>query len=374
MIVFRYFIKIALRHKWMIISYAAIFFILSVLNGTNTEGKEISFEETRLDIGVVDNSNSELSEGLIDYLGQNNNIVKMNDDIDSMKEKIFLEVIEGAIIIPEDFEKRVIDRKESLEIVKDDMRLSSFQIESEVNKYLIFANASGDDGDFQLDNVNSALEKQVKVEVLEEGNVQNQSASTWFKFYFNFTGYVIIAIYIAVIGLVMTEFKDENIESRTKISSKKFINYNSELYLGQISIGVFISAIFIIGSLVLKGKHIGEVDFTKYLINVGVFSFSILCFTFLINSLTRSRFIINGLSTVASLGTAFISGVMVPQEFLSEKVLSIAKFFPTYYFVKVNETRLNSIFDVSYELGMQILFGIAFVLVGLYFSKSKQKT
>ncbi len=90
--------------------------------------------------------------------------------------------------------------------------------------------------------------------------------------------------------------------------------------------------------------------------------------------MTRSRFVINGISTVASLGTAFISGVMIPQDFISEKVLTIAKFFPTYYFVKINETNINSIVDVKYEMFMQILFGISFLLMGLYFSKIKQRS
>ncbi len=74
-------------------------------------------------------------------------------------------------------------------------------------------------------------------------------------------------------------------------------------------------------------EHIGDINLVKYLINIVAFSFSILCLTFLINNLTSNKFIINGISTVLSLGTSFISGVMVPQQFLGEEVLKIAKFF-----------------------------------------------
>ena len=83
--------------------------------------------------------------------------------------------------------------------------------------------------------------------------------------------------------------------------------------------------------------------------------------------------LINGISTVASLGTAFISGVFVPQEFLGAKVLAVAKFFPTYYFVTINNMKITSFGDVSYELFMQVLFGIAFLSIGLYFSRVKQR-
>ncbi|MGO1369419.1 MAG: ABC transporter permease [Senegalia sp. (in: firmicutes)] len=374
MIVYKYFLKTAYRYKLIILSYALIFFILSMINGASTENKDISFEESNLDIAVVDNSNSDLSNGLIDYLDKNNTIIMMEEDIAEIKEKIFLQVIEGAIIIPENFDKNVLEKNESLEVIKDDRLMTSVQIENEINKYLIFANASASEDGFNLDQVSDSLNQDIEVELIKADNPSlNTSANSWFKFYFNFTGYIIIAIYVAVLGLIMTEFKDENIEKRTKISSKKFMNFNSEIYLGQITVGAIITLIFILGSLVLKGKHIGEVDFIKYLVNTVIFSFSILCFTFLINNLTRNRFLINGLSTVASLGTAFISGVMVPQAFLSDKVLTIAKFFPTYYFVRVNETKWTSFLDIKYELFMQILFGIVFLLLGLYFSKIKQK-
>ena len=48
-----------------------------------------------------------------------------------------------------------------------------------------------------------------------------------------------MALYIAVIGYVMTEFIDEEIENRRKISSVKFLKFNSEIYLGQLTIASF---------------------------------------------------------------------------------------------------------------------------------------
>lgn len=374
MTVFKYFIKSALRQKWVIIGYTAIFFILSLINGANTESKEIEFMETSLNIGVVDESNSQLSQGLIDYLDKNNTISKMDNDLDYIKEQIFLEVVDAVIIMPEDFQTLVVNKEKSIEIVGDDRKMGPLQIENQVNKFLAFANAKYSEGEFNLKEVRSALDKEVEAELVKGDKVsQSTGANIWFKYYFNFTSYIIIAIYVAVIGLIMVDFNNKNIQDRMKISSKTLLKFNVEMYLGQVIIGLIITTIFVLGSIALKAKHFGQVDFLKYLINVYVFSFSILCFTFLINNLTTSRFVINGVSTVASLGTSFISGVLVPQEFLGEKVLAIAKFFPTYYFVRINETKINSYGDIRYELLMQILFGIVFLSLGLYFSKIKQK-
>lgn len=237
----------------------------------------------------------------------------------------------------------------------------------------MFANATYEDGKFKLWNVNDALDEKVDVNLVISDNNINQRINNWFKTYFNFTSYIILAIYISVIGFVMIEFTDEEIEKRRKISSIKFLKFNQQMYLGQLTIAGFQTLVFILGSIILKGKYIGEVDFFKYVFNTIVFSFSALCFVFLVNNITSNRFVISGISTVLSLGTSFISGVLVPQEILGEKVLTIAKFFPTYYFVKINETNIKSFLDVKYELFMQILFAMAFLLVGLYFSKAKQK-
>lgn len=373
MTVYKYFMKIAIRHKWIILGYAMIFFILSLINGSSTEQRETVFMESSLNIGIVDHSNSDLSKGLIESLDKDNTITKVPDNREYIEEQIFLQVFDAVLLIPEDFENKVKNKEKSVEIFRDERKMGPMQIENEISKFLIFANATYSDGSFNLERVESALKKEASVEVLEgQNSSKSNGVNTWFKFYFNFTGYIIIAIYVAVMGLVMTEFSGKNIQDRMKISSKKFLDFNGEIYFGQVTLGILITAIFILGSIVLKGKYIGEVNFPKYMVNTAVFSFAILCFTFLINNLTRNRFVINGISTVASLGTALISGVMVPQEFLGEKVLGIAKFFPTYYFVKINEMSVASFSDMSYEIFMQVLFAIAFLTIGLYFSKQNR--
>lgn len=373
MTVFKYFIKIALRNKGIILSYTIIFFILSIINGSGNVQKESNFIETKLDIGIIDNSNSRLSNSLRNYLKERNNIIHTIEDEDYIKEQIFLEIADAVIIISEDFDKKVINEENSIKIYNDDRKIESLQIQNQINKFLTFVNATYENGKYDLENVKLALDETTKVELVESNSISDSGAAVWFKYYYNFTAYVIMAIYISSIGLVMTEFTDKNIQSRRKISSKKFLQFNKEIYLGQFTLGSMITLIFILGSILLKGKYIGEVNFGKYVINTIVFSFSILCLTFLINNITRNKFIINGISTVLSLGTAFISGVMVPQEFLGEKTLMIAKFFPTYYFVKINEMRVNSFLDMKFEIFMQLLFAVVFLLMGLYFSKTSQK-
>lgn len=373
MTVYKYFIRIALKNKWTILIYTLLFLLLSIINGANTSNMVEDFIDSKSNIGIIDKDNSELSKGLKGYLGGKNRLVNISDDMEDIKEQIFLEVIDAVVVIPEDFHENLINKEKAVQVFSDDRKMETIQVQQQINKFLVFVGASMEDGEYDLNLVNTALGEKASISLLRSDEQVNKGAETWFKYYYNFTSYVIIAIYIAVIGIVMNDFSDENIESRMKISSKKFLQFNKELYLGQLTVAATITLIFILGSVILKGKHIGEVDFSKYLVNLIVFSFTILCLTFLINNSTNNRFIKNGLSTVLSLGTSFISGVMVPQEFLGDSVLKIAKFFPTYYYVRINEMRITSFSDIRYEIFMQLLFSLAFILMGLYFSRVKQR-
>jgi len=373
MTVFKYFLKIAIKNRWIIIMYVTIFFVMTVLNSNDAVKREESFVESKLNIGIIDNCNSELSNSLRKYLEAKNNIVDTMEDEDYIKEQIFLEVADAVVIIPEDFDEKVIRREESVLVYKDDRKPQSIQIENQINKFLAFANITYENGNFALKDVAEALNESVEVHVLPSGEIEGSGINTWFKFYFNFTGYVTIALYIAVIGVVMSDFRDENIDSRRRISSKRFLEFNREIYLGQLTLASAVTITFIIASIIFMRENIWNVYFLKYVVNLIVFSFSILCLTFLINNITRNKHAITALSTVLSLGTSFISGVMVPQEILGDKVLAVAKFFPTYYFVRVNESMINSLSDIGFDIFMQLLFAVAFLLIGLILSKKAQR-
>lgn len=374
MTVYKYFMKIALRNKGVILGYTLMLLVFAIIYGGTSSEKIINFEEVSFKIGVINKSHSDLSEGLVDYLGKGNNIVETEDDEDLIKEQIFLQAANAVIIIPEDFEEKVIKQEASVEIFRDERKVETFQIQNQMNKFISFANASYEDGEFDLPNVINALDKSVDVSFIDSGNGFNQAINNWFKFYYNFVAYIILAIYIAVIGFVMTDFTQREVENRRKVSSKKFLDFNREIYLGQMSIALIITIILILGSVIMRGSYLSEVYFSKYVLNTLVFSFSALCLVFLVNNLTNNKYLITGISTVLSLGTSFISGVMVPQEYLGENVLRIARFFPTYYFVSINNREISSLIEVRYEILMQVLFGLGFFLIGLYFSRAKQKS
>ena len=82
-------------------------FILSIINSSNSTQGEASFIETKLDIGIVDNSNSQLSNGLKErniWEDKNNIVEGWARGEEAYKGADFLEIADAIIVIPEDFE------------------------------------------------------------------------------------------------------------------------------------------------------------------------------------------------------------------------------------------------------------------------------
>ncbi|NLJ89636.1 MAG: ABC transporter permease [Clostridiales bacterium] len=371
MTVYKYFLKISWKNRFAIVLYVILFFVIVIINSTDLspEDFELAFKENKLNVGVIDKENSDLSNGLVEYIRSKNNIIETKDDEIFIEDQIFMGIADGVIIIPPGFDESVVSQGPALTLYTDDRNPKSVQIGSQINKYLALANISYENGSYNLDKVANALQESAKVTFTDDNGEVESKVRDLVNLYFNLAGYAIIAIYIMVIGLVMSEINKEQIVNRRNVSSIKLVKYNLQILLGQLTLAGLTTLIFLVGFVVWKGTYIELINYDKYIVNIIVFSVSILSLTFLVTNITNNKYAIMAIATVLSLGISFISGVMVPQDLLGENVLSIAKFFPVYYFVKANNANTSSLLGVSGELLMMTLFSLVFLLMGIIMSK-----
>ena len=66
-------------------------------------------------------------------------------------------------------------------------------------------------------------------------------------------------------------------------------------------------------------------------------------------------------STVVAMGLSFISGIMVPLDYVSPIAVNIAKFFPVYYIVKSSNDTATDFVSYVGNLGMILLFGVLYM-------------
>lgn len=118
MTVYKYFVRIALKNKWPILSYILIFLLISLINNSSVPQEDGVFMEARLNLGIVDQCNSKLSKSLHEYLRENNNVVAIEYNEDYIKEQIFLEIVDAVVIIPKNFDEKVIKKENILSYIE----------------------------------------------------------------------------------------------------------------------------------------------------------------------------------------------------------------------------------------------------------------
>ena len=90
MTVFKGYMKILKQNMGLVIMYLAIFFSVALAMQA-ASGKEESslYQNTSIDIGIVDEDDSELSRGFTDYLSTIHNITFMKNDQETLQENLF---------------------------------------------------------------------------------------------------------------------------------------------------------------------------------------------------------------------------------------------------------------------------------------------
>jgi ABC-2 type transport system permease protein len=133
--------------------------------------------------------------------------------------------------------------------------------------------------------------------------------------------------------------------------------------------------------IVLNKENMMSYNGLLLCINALVFTIAALSISYLVGLLLKSRDAQRAIANVLALGFSFISGVFVPQEFLSDKALTIASFTPTYWYVKANNVigtlssfSFNNLSDVFIYMLIELGFAMAIFSVALVVSKQKRVT
>ena len=373
MTVFKYFLKLVLRQKTVIMIYIGIFSLITLLSTSGDQPGQTGFSETKPTIKIIQQDNSPLANSLAAYLRTQGDEVALNLKETDAKEVLFSGAVDSLIIIPPDFTENFNSGQEALRVYTDDRQMEAVLFSNAIQKYLMFLKADATThGDLDPVRVGEAL-KTESVVIMDNSAALTgrESITDWFRHYFNFITYIILSIFIMIFGLIMSEFNDENVKRRNSLVPFSSTRFQLNLVIAQLLVAIVITAVFLFIGFVLKGSAAPDLDWVGHGLNAFTFTMAALALSFLINSITRKTIVHTSLATVLSLGTAFISGVMVPAELLAPGVVTLSKFFPIYYYVQATD-RIISRTPYRNLLGVQLLFALLFLVLGLTITRLKQ--
>ena len=372
MTVFKYLMTSIWRMKWHIFTYALIFFILSAVNQGLDPQERGDFSNTRLDLILVRQEDSKLGDAFQDYLEENHDVELSNKPVEELRERIFIGEMDGIIVLPENLEEGILKKTSPVQIITINTNSSNL-VYSMTNGYFTFANAVLTAGQTDYEALNQTFSKEAKVTILQDKNADNQNeASSWASFYFNFVTYVLIAVFIGLFGLLLSNFQETKILQRQLISSTSLVSINKSKLMACGFVAFFITTLFILGALAFRPSLVTQPIFLKYVLVSLSFAAAALSMAFLASVIIgNNRFLYSGLSTVLGLGLSFTSGVFVPLEVLSDPVLNFAKLFPVYYVVKSNQTMDSDLASYLPTIGILLLFALFYFVIAMAISRVK---
>lgn len=366
MIVFKSYFKLIYQRKWIILMSFFIFLFISVAfvqSSTSDPGA------IKINVAVINEGADEaIFEGLKTQLGKTTTLVEPRDtDIQSIKQSLFFRKIDYVAYVQPDLTVKTLTVPNSSFGFLMDQMIDSYM--NTVNTYKSTSLDTNTAIQFTLDDLSTSITlnfNSTQTTLVNESNLMK---------YFNFYVYGLVGVILTSITSVVIAFNDPLVFNRSSVSSMSVKTRNMYLFLSHIVLGIGVWIIFAIPSAILYQDLAFSGQHWMYLINSFIFIFPITSMSFLVASFVKSRSAITGVNNVISLGLSFISGAFIPSYLLSPLVLSIAGFFPAYWYIQANELILaNKVFDLSViqnQILIQILFGIAYISVALALSKQK---
>ena len=382
--VYKAYFRIIKQNFPEILIYICIFLLITVML-TYFGGDRTShgFNETKTNIAFInDDQGAALADGLRDYLNQNANIINIANNKESLQDALFFRKIEYIVKVSAGFSQSIFNGKNEMKIEKTSIQnsQSSVYLDSLINRYLSTAslymqNMPGINDSELLGYVQSDLDYQTSVQVMNYGKTADSKAAT----YYTYLVYAMIIIIFLGVTSIMMAFNDKDIKMRNLGSPLKSFSINMQLFLGNLSFAMIVWIMMVIMGFLISDQAAYDLNSVLMYVNLLCFSFVCLSLSFLIGNLINSRYARQAIANVLALGLCFISGVFVPQQLLGKTVNYIASFTPTYWYVKavndieklvvINATNVTPIIN---SMLIQLGFVVALLTVALAIAKQKR--
>ena len=374
--VFKAFFKTVLAQKSSILIYLGIFVGLSIfLTNMQPDSNLGNFSAEKVDIAVFDYDDSEYSNALYNYLDRTQNIIDIADNKETIADELFFRNVSYVLTIKDGFATDFTQ----LENIKQSNSASGQFLDSSIEQYLNLLNScisAGYSPSEAIALTEDAISDCVETKISSTTSLDTSSSST--NVYFGFIPYIFISIFTICLGFVLNVFRRKELSDRIQCSSLSIIKRNLSMTIASLLLCIGIWALMVLVALILFNDVLFTATGILYILNSFVFMIVALSITYMVSFFVHSDSSLNMVANVIGLGLSFLSGIFVPLEYLSDTVINVAKFLPTYWYVIANKlatsydgssAQLNTF--LSY-IGIELLFAVALFTVSLATSKIRK--
>lgn len=391
---YKTFLRIALKNSPSIMTYFIIFMVISIISSSQgQESAKEMYKDEEISFTVFNRDESELGEGIKNYLSQKNEYVDVNDDDESIRLALYYRDIYYAVVIPEGFQETIANGgdMEFLNYKVNDTAMG-YYMDMEVEGYMQTLKsyiAAGYSIDEAMKKTSETLSDSVEVELMSDmedsgikGNPMSGATSDKpsYYYYYQYIPYIFLAVVISGLGPIIITFGKKDIKKRINVSAQTFKSYGIQMFLGVVTFGAVVMALFNILSLILYGSAIPFAAMMYYLIITLCFLLVCLGIAFFGGFMFSKTATMGAFANVVSLGFSFLGGVFVPLELLGDTMKNIARFTPSYWYIQANNAIIGvekfsdiDMGEFAKDCGVQLLFALAFFCVGLAVLRHKRE-
>lgn len=380
MTVYKVFFRILYKQKMQVLMYLGIFFGIAVIMSSQGEETQTGmFQAQSQKIAVFDEDDSELSRGMAEYLAEGNERVELEDEAETIQDELYNRNIHCVIRIPKGYGESVVNgdvRKPQITTIPGTLSEQFFI--NKVSRYSSVAGAyrAGGLDARQIAEKTAAICKEKVSVSLSEGGREEQHG--YMYYFFAYFPYIFISISVVGIGSILVVFHKKEVRERNICSCYPLLRTNLELYSGMVIAEIVFCLCYVL--VVFLGMKCDTKLFgfqgMLYCLNMLCFMVVTLGIVFLVGQVVKRSTVLSMVSNIVSLGMSFLCGIFVPLEYLGEGLVRAAHFLPAYWYITSADMidhyaagqELGGLFR---GMGIQLLFGAAFVCVGLAYSKAK---
>ncbi|HEZ7989024.1 MAG TPA: ABC transporter permease [Ruminococcus sp.] len=377
--VFKAFFKISKKKLGIIITYVAIFAAISMLI-TSDASKDDDFSSTKLDITIIDEDGSEESEMLVNYLSTKHDIVDIENNKEALTDALYYYETSYILKIKSGYAEKLKNNisDELFESYQHSESYRSTYFETQLNQY-INTILMYEKGGFSLDDACKKAEAAVNesVEVKKEDFSGNNTFGSMAGIFFQYLPYMFISMFITCLCPIHVKFNRDDIKNRMNASSLSVKSKTLQILFASsffvLAIWIIFMLIYIGYSSVISGKL--HIIFSKNemiaVLNSIIMAIIAAGIALIVSSFSPKDEAVSMIGNIIGLGSSFLCGVFVDQQFLGSGVLSAARFIPVYWYVKANNTifgRSGETYDITkvFEyIGVELLFA-AFIFSILF--------
>lgn len=377
--------KVFKKNLPMIIIYIGVFMLLAVMFTRFGTNSSTIFRDTKSKVAFINyDSDTPLTAGLKSAISGNAEFISVKDDTQSLQDALYFRNVEYLIKIPKGFTEDFMSGGNA-KIDKTAVAESAAGVymDNMVNRYLntvrLFQKSlPGLTQEQLITHVKSNLSQQADVTLNTYGT--QASSLTTISNYFIYLVYAFFSILFLCVSSIMIVFNDEDRSKRMICSPLHPESMKAQVFLGHILLTVFICACGIALGILTCGLSVIGSSFALMCVNALILAFTVLSISFFCSEFIKNYGALNFIANVLALGTCFVSGVFIPQALLSSSLLSVARFTPSYWYVKaitditnISVINFTTVRPILYSILIELGFAVAFTAMSFAVGKRKNR-